>query len=312
MDRPVFIMGCPRSGTTIAMKIMARHESFAWVSNYVNRARSRWGRGFVNRVYGLPQVGHHLYLEATYNGSILPRWAQRLLPSPVEPWLFWTSQLENFRWERGGDIPPRRRTPHDITEQEIVGVRKMVDSLLRAQGKDRFISKYTDFPRMVYLSQAFPDALFVHIVRDGRAVAASYHKMMVRGLFGAWDEREWWLQGWPVAWRDEWQSRYGDPLSFAAYQWRFNMRTIRQDIEELSPGRCLEVRYRDMTERPLETLDQILDFCDLGPSENVMWYLDHITLKNMNFKWMETYSDGERTMLDQIIREPESEPFLDE
>jgi hypothetical protein len=41
------------------------------------------------------------------------------------------------------------------------------------QGKPLFLHKFTGWPRTGFIRAVFPDARFIHIVRDGRAVVAS-------------------------------------------------------------------------------------------------------------------------------------------
>ena len=312
MKKPIFIIGCPRSGTSMVLQIMALHEKLSWVSNFLNRKPLISQISILNRVYELPLIGKHLYFEATQNGTMLSRRIKRYFPLPAEPWNFWNSYLSNFQWERGGNTPPRRRTSLDITDQEINNIKESIDSLQQAQGKDRFISRYTDFPRMIYLTQAFPDALFVHIVRDGRAVAASYHKKIKSGQFGTWNEREWWIRGWPTEGRNKWQNQFGTPLSFVAFQWKFFVGEIFKDAEEILSEQYIEIKYSDIISSPIATLKEIFAFCKLKQSRRVEWYLNNISLENRNYKWKERYSDSDKRELDRVICEPEFRKLLNE
>lgn len=75
-----------------------------------------------------------------------------------------------------------------------------------------------------------PDARFVHAVRDGRDVALSIG-----------------------------QARFGPKnVCECAQDWGRTQQTIRAFAAALPPGRFHEVRYEDLTTRPLQTL------CDLG------------------------------------------------
>ena len=53
MDKPIFLIGCPRSGTTILLRLIAAHEELAWVSRYVNKLPKRLSLTLLNRVYDL-------------------------------------------------------------------------------------------------------------------------------------------------------------------------------------------------------------------------------------------------------------------
>ncbi len=76
----------------------------------------------------------------------------------------------------------------------------------RPEKRNRLLVKITGWPRLGYLHEIFPDAKFIHVVRDGRAVVNSLINV------------DWW-DGWkgPQNWRwgdldlsqtDEWE-KYG-------------------------------------------------------------------------------------------------------
>lgn len=234
------------------------------------------------------------------------------LPQPVEPWAFWNHYLSRFQWPRRVDTPPRRRTAADISEEEVSTTRDAVSGLLAAAGKRRLLSKYTDFPRMTYMAEVFPDARFIHIVRDGRAVAASYLGKLESGTFGTWEEREWWMQGWPDSWRSQWREQHASRLGFVAYQWKFFVSMIRQESQKLRPGQYAEFTYRDIVKSPSVTLEKIFAFCELAPSQTVDWYVREIHLENMNKKWPVKFSEEEARQLEEIISEPELKALLEE
>lgn len=302
MDRPVFIIGCPRSGTTISLELLSIHESFAWVSNIVNQTPTKLGFTRFNRFYDDPVIGKNLLLKRQHVNTI---------PQPVEPWRFWNTYLSNFQWKRGGLTPPRRHDKNDITAQEIKTIRNVTRDICRHQNKKRFLSKYTDFPRIRYLVQAFPDAIFLHIVRDGRAVAYSYYNQIEKGSFHTWDERNWWVRGWPAPWRKEWLEKYNNPLGFVAYQWKFFVNEIWKDSEYLSPDQIMEINYRDLMENPKEMLKKVFNKCGLKESERVKWYLGHMPLANMNYKWQEDLSAVQRKILEEITSEGKFKRLLD-
>ncbi len=51
MKKPVFIIGCPRSGTTMLLDILSSHEDFAWISQFVNKLPSKIYLGYIQRLY---------------------------------------------------------------------------------------------------------------------------------------------------------------------------------------------------------------------------------------------------------------------
>lgn len=313
MKQPIFIIGCPRSGTTLILNIMACHEQFAWISNLIERWPFRPQMSFWHRIYDLPYMGRYLYLGRTQNRlpKILFGRFKNYLPMPVESKSFWKRHLSKFQWEREGKTPPRRRTPNEISMSEISNIRRVIDDICRFQSKDFFVAKYTDFPRIQYLAKAFQKAKFIHVIRDGRAVANSYLQKIKNGDFKTWHEREWWIKGWPATWCNKWLQRYKTPLSFVVFQWKFFVSEIWKDSKTISKEQYLEVNYKDIIDSPQRTFQFIFEFCGLKTSQKVKWYLDRIALQNMNRKWEEKLTDKEKEVLDEIICEPEFKSLLD-
>ncbi len=90
------------------------------------------------------------------------------------------------------------------------------------------------------IQRVLPDALFVHIIRDGRDAALSYAK-----------------QGWvkPFPWPST------DGMLVAALYWEWLVRRGRECGRRVAPN-YLEVAYEDLIARPRETLATIGAFID--------------------------------------------------
>jgi hypothetical protein len=99
------------------------------------------------------------------------------------------------------------------------------------------------------LERLFPDALFVHLIRDGRDAALSFLSMP-KGLM-----TESWMQPRTVA-------------GFAA-QWRTEIKAARRLGTRVGPDRYLEVRYEDLIDDVAGVLRRIVTFAGL-PYEPAM------------------------------------------
>ena len=301
MKPPVFLVGSPRSGTTLTLQLLAAHEQLGWISQHQHVRPENPTVSLPNRVYDLPLVGDFLYYTAVQKNG-LPTFLHKYFLEPVEPWGYWEYFLEHFTLDRGGEEPPRRRTAEDLRPGEAERMWDATWAILQGQGKDRLLSKYTDFPRIRYLKGVFPDAKFVHVVRDGRAVAASYHKKLVTGEFiGAWEKREWWMQAWPEEWQDIWKNEYGDPLSFAAFQWGTFVKGLREEAAHVPDVDFLEVCYEDLVDVPRQVLPTLLVKLGLAPSGKVRAFAERVGLENRNYKWRERYSASERRTLEECV-----------
>jgi hypothetical protein len=92
----------------------------------------------------------------------------------------------------------------------------------------------------------FPDAAFVHMVRDGVDVAASYLRT---GLIGGLDD--------------------------AGLRWRTSVEAVEQ-FAERHPGRCLEVRYERLVIDPSTETRRVTDFAGLSFAPTMVDTLSHV------------------------------------
>jgi len=293
-DDAIFVMGCGRSGTTLTFELLAGHDDLAWVPRGVHRFPRRLLLSSFARVYHLPGLGKRLLL----NG---PR--TRYFVGPVEPWKFWHVYLEKFIWDREGPDLPRPPVGEDITDEEVRRIRAVVGRICRYMGRPRFLSKYADFPRMAYLKKAFPAARFVHVLRDGRAVAQSYLRKLQSGVFHDWRLREKWVAVWPDAWRRQWHREGESQLAFAATQWKFWLDTIWQEARQMPSDQYLEIRYEDLIADPRGTTKQILEFAGLPYTNRFRWLVEHWKFADMNRKWRSEFTGPQKEELDRVICE---------
>lgn len=102
------------------------------------------------------------------------------------------------------------------------------------------------------LRQIFPEAMYLHIVRDGRDVACSYREVM------ALDSSSPYL---PTLPRD---------IRQIAETWAGDVRRIRSQLALLPPGASLELRYEDLTANPEATLQTICGWLGTGYSPDML------------------------------------------
>ena len=180
----------------------------------------------------------------------------------------------------------------DLGDADRAWLRRMVATQLRLQGKRRFLSKYPrNGLRLRWLDAAFPDALFVHLLRDARAVVRSVldRRRSHGGLEHWWGSR-------PPGWRE---LAALPPAEQAAHQWRLCVERTRDDARALGPGRYLEVRYEDFCDAPRETLEKTAAFCGLQWPEGL---LDALVgdVRSQNFKWRERLAPADAAAVTRV------------
>ena len=305
MERaPVFIIGCPRSGTTVFLDVLAAHDGLAWVSDQLDRRPDQPARALLNRLYQLPAAGSVLYRN---------RERSSVLPEASEPWEFFGYHLDRFkpRTQAPYNEEPRNPLPEDMSDSEVEAIRAAVSDVMRRQNRNLFVSKYTDYPRMQYLSKAFPDARFVHIIRDGRAVALSYSDKMNSGSFGTWDERDVWVKAISEADRNRWEDTEQSPLTLGLLLWKYFVQEIRTEAPEVG-DRYIEVRYSDLVKNRHAMLTDVLDFAGLDWTPRFAADVARMDLYDMNRKWREKLPDHDKDVLNSLVVEPELRALLDD
>jgi hypothetical protein len=114
-----------------------------------------------------------------------------------------------------------------------------MEAMARSQGKTRWMEKTpTHVHYLGVLASAFPTARFLHVVRDGRAVAASAVQL-------GWTPR---LPGGRVM-----------RLIWAAKRWQY-LTDLGTGFGTRHPSRALEITYEDLVLRPEDVLPRIADF----------------------------------------------------
>ncbi|NIW23750.1 MAG: hypothetical protein GWN29_03870 [Gammaproteobacteria bacterium] len=154
---------------------------------------------------------------------------------------------------------------------------------MAGSGKQRFLCKRTaNAQRIRLLNRMFPEAMFLHLIRDGRAVAHSLTRVPW------WDDVDvWWLGQRPPQWRAAGRS----DLELTALHWRRDTQEAL-DAAGVLGSRYHEIRYEDLTRDTHAVLRTICEFAGFSfPSDYSA--LVPSTLPDMNHKWRQTLSHAE-------------------
>jgi len=209
MKPPVFIVGCPRSGTSFLYHLLLSAGDFAKFHTQMN-------------VYDV--------LEPIY-GDL---GAMKNKRAAIREWLgskaFDVSGLNAAQIE--AQIVAACGNAGDF-------LRIVMEEVARKQAVDRWIdSTPTNVPHMLRIKRDFADALFIHIIRDGRDVALSL------------DSRGW---SRPLPWDRR------NSLVAAGLYWEWIVRKGRRYGSLLGPS-YIEVRYEDLVMQPQHALTTIGSF----------------------------------------------------
>lgn len=276
LKEPIFIVGTGRSGSTILFEILAKHPQIAWLSKFCDIFPDR---PFINQLF-LKAI------DIPFAGDVLTS-----ILHPREWYNFWEY------WCKGFGTTCRDLFADDVT----AGDRNISNTLAKMLTNKRncMMLKITGWPRIGFLQEIFPNAKFIHIVRDGRAVANSFIN------------QRWWL-GWqgPENWRwgkltegqmHLWEKYDKSFIALSAIEWMILMDAFEKATKNLTTDKYFEVKYEKLCSNPTDVIKEIIGFCDIPWSAEIENYMKKHPLKNSNEKWKNELNQKQQTILQEIL-----------
>lgn len=274
-----FIVGAPRSGTTLLLQLIARYLEVGYPSNYVAR------------YWMVPLLGTMRFERrfAAERGEIPLRSAFGGTDGPCSPhefgwfWRFWAgsfdtddlsdAELDRFDW------PTLRAEVHALASW--LGRPYAFKSLNHVvYNIDRF-------------AREFPTSRFIYIRRDFRFVIQSILECRV-ARYGT--DRVWWT----IRPRDvaDWLGR--SPIEQVCHQVADIRRAIEASLARLEPSRRMVLDYEEMVAAPRETLVRVADLLG-APAPAACSELDQLSLPSGNVARLDTatLAEIERRMEDK-------------
>jgi hypothetical protein len=244
IDRPIFIVGPHRSGTTLLYGIISRHEHCCFLDRYNHRFPAN------------PRIA---------------RIIAQLLRSDVKP-----VEAQRF-WDYLWPGPDDTMRASDLTNEQREFYSSVIARILGQRGRTRFVAKYPRLSlRVGWLEAMFPDAKFLHMSRDWRAVVSSTLQRKVK--------RENRGGGWFGVRIPGWQEMHDLPHALAAgRQFRAATLAIEEQARCLT-GRYLRVDYARLCADPEGVMRDVAGFCELSFSPAFQASLPR-DLKSRNDKW---------------------------
>lgn len=279
IDKPIFIIGAGRSGTTILYKILSLHPEVCFFSNYTDRYPRFHRLASLHKILDFPLIGD------VAKRDILQYRPKKITIVPNEG--------DNIYHSYCGFEHARKSTENDLTDEMEFRLKKVIEDHLNYTGKKRFLNKQTsNVQRIQLINKMFPDAYYIHLIRDGRAVANS----LIHTSW--WNHTDiWWFGGRP----DSWAENGREPIELCASHWQRGVSEI-WDNRHLFNGRYLEVRYEELLKDTPGTIAEIANFCDLDEAQSFIKRIPQ-NLPNMNNKWKEQLTEEQKRVLNSCIAE---------
>lgn len=251
----VFVVGTGRCGSTFVAETLARHREVGFVSNIDDRLGrldllGRWNNSLHRRSAPRDPRLHAF----RYRPRLLE--PNRIRVGPSEGWNVLDRQVAALISSPCRDLVAEDCTPWVRGRLQIFFERRMA-----AQGRPVFMHHLTGWPRVGFLRAAFPEARFIHVVRDGRAVANSWMQV---GWFPAHRGPEGWTLGpLPDAYERIWEDSGRSYVALSGLAWRILIEAYEAARVTVPADHWLEVRYEELLDRPRHHVERLLDFAGL-------------------------------------------------
>lgn len=285
--RPVVLLGAGRGGTTLLYKLLALHRDVGFLSNYQHRFPGRPELAWLHRVV---RNRHQLKLKGwfkpdggAYFSSKRDR-LQAIVPTPFE-----CESL--YRW-CGIPLHPTAASPPDPD-----ACRRLSDAFRKVQrwsGASVMLTKRTANNRRIgWLDQAFPEARYIHLIRDGRAVARSLVEV------------NWWRDH-TLFWNGNTPARLVQEgacnIELAACNWIEEIAEIKRGLSPIDRSRTLTLRYEDLLSKPIDTLQVLLGFMGIQMSSDQSYTgaVSSLGLRASSGAWDRGLTEKERESVLQI------------
>jgi hypothetical protein len=232
LDSPVFIIGNPRSGTTLIRLMLSAHSEIVIP----------------------PESGFAVWYHDTYkNWQTLFTENERIIDTFIDD-LFRARKFENWDLNKN-DITKYLYAKKPLTYSDLIALiylyyAKKIGKKIRYWGdKNNFHLNYINL-----LKDLFPGIHFIHIIRDGRSVACSYKKIMSSNI------------------QSQYAPKLPRDISKIAEEWSQNMQTVRSSFQIIKYENVQEIRFEDLIQEPKSILRNICDALDLKYEKRMLEY----------------------------------------
>lgn len=265
---PIFVGGTGRSGTTIAGHLLGHHadvgstnpRELRFIASAGGLADAYAGRCTPQQV--IDNLWAHWYVRTKPSGA-----TSGLFRRVTEDELTWLAQqyLESFADDPFGSSRQFAETIISSRTRRDPSSRWVDTTPANARAADRVLA-------------LFPEGKVVHMMRDGRDVAASF----VSKSFGPNEVIE------------------------GLNAWRDRMIEAHEAQQRAPEGRVLRVKLTDLAaKRRDETLEEVLTFLDLTPDSRVKeWFDTKVLAAHVHEgRWRRDYDEATATAIDERYAE---------
>ena len=178
--------------------------------------------------------------------------------------------------------------------------------------------------RLPFLFKVFPEAKFIHLIRDGRSVVESVFRLWDQPTAFSYKLKK--LRYFPVTnfayaywffknsffsdkkarvWGTRYEGIYEDleqhsRLLVCARQWVSCIESAERDFKLIDPSQVYNVRYESLVSDP-DCINPLCEFLGLNDNSNVIQRYNETVRGDTRDKWRDKWTDDEKAMLSREL-----------
>lgn len=270
--KPIFILGSHRSGTSILHKLFTLHKDVAYFERYSNK------------FYKHPGMFRFIPILLKYQQL---RYGIRPRPTEGSVWNRYHDSLSHL-------------TEDHVTEEIKQYYYSVIKYELKAFNRKRFVNKNPKHSiRIRWLNKMFPDAYYILITRDVKAVINSMYSKMKRDR--GWNYGHEFIQGGIT--NELIMEKFGknsSQLEACINHYKYFNDTLNADLPTIK-NKVKKITYENFVTQPCKTLKELFEFTELNWYPEIEKHIPELEQEN-NQKWKQL-STSEQELLLKVFPE---------
>ncbi len=245
----------------------------------------------------------------------------------------WPCDEINYIWRHGNAGHPTDELSPDLANNRVQRfIRAQFDRRARTDSLNFVVEKTcANSLRVGFVRSVLPDAKFIHIIRDGRDVAASaairwnasfdLPYLLRKARFVPWTDMPYYagrylynrlyrlmpgrqrLAFWGPHYDGSIADVRGNPLAVAcALQWRRCVERSLQDLDMVPSNRVMHILYEEFVVTPAAHLRRIVDFVGAEVDDNVLENaVDQVSVQSIG-RWKQQIPEDVQASVEQVVQ----------
>ena len=253
----VFIIGAPRTGSTILYQLITSLLDVSYLDNLANMARYNpyMGLGFSSRHF--KDQAHRSY-SSNFGNTLGDG-----LHAPAEALFF-------YKW-----FPKDRHytVPADLTQDQLTAFRKTINALVDRYNKPLVLKNLSFSLRLQVLKQALPDAKYIVVNRDPLYTAQSLILAMRKNNAPG-------NKVWGILPKESAQLEGLETFEMVVRQIYFIEKQIHEDLKQIPEDHILYIDYEKLGTGPEKIMDSIISLLGSDVEKRPGISVPEITIQN--------------------------------